>query len=226
MPHRYALTAILLALAMAVAHAQTTTPDGVILIDQQRAQTGGIGPGDSSGFPITISEPGSYRLASHLVVPSGKNGIEITAPNVLIDLNGFSITTIYRYTPPYVPPSALTYSGILGWAQGMNVTVRNGTISGFPHPVTPFHASSGIANGWTLENLSLRGVLGPYVFPDGTYSFTVYLGSHGRMKNVIAPHGIVLVSCPAVVTDTVAAYLAAYPSGATGCAFANNAVQQ
>src|SRR5262245_22568311 len=39
--------------------------------------------------PVTISQPGSYRLSSNLNVPSNTNGIEISSNDVTIDLNGF-----------------------------------------------------------------------------------------------------------------------------------------
>ncbi len=66
--------------------------DGVTLIDQSHALAGNITPGDAPGFPVTISRSGSYRLASNLVLPSSNTiGILITAPNVSLDLSGFSI---------------------------------------------------------------------------------------------------------------------------------------
>src|SRR4051794_34078108 len=75
------------------AAAQVTDQYGVILIDQQHAQVSGIGPGDGSGFPVTISQPGSYKLTSNLTVASPtSNGIVIQADNVTLDLNGFSIS--------------------------------------------------------------------------------------------------------------------------------------
>jgi hypothetical protein len=78
------VAAALLLLGLPAAHAQTT-------IDQNKAMTKGIGQGDSAGFPVTITQPGSYRLMSNLSVPAGLDGIVITAPNVTIDLNGYTI---------------------------------------------------------------------------------------------------------------------------------------
>jgi parallel beta-helix repeat protein len=60
-------------------------------ITQSKAQTGNVTPGDAPGFPVTISVKGSYMLDSNLTVSSNKNGIEITADNVTLDLNGFTI---------------------------------------------------------------------------------------------------------------------------------------
>ena len=65
--------------------------DGVIEINQVRAESGGISPGDSAGFPVTLSQSGSYVLTSNLNVPVDTNGIVITAPDVTINLNGFTV---------------------------------------------------------------------------------------------------------------------------------------
>src|SRR6266540_3776373 len=66
--------------------------DGVVLIDQNRALAGGVTPGDTPGFPVTLSVPGSYRLTGNLTVPDANTtAIQIAADNVTLDLNGFSI---------------------------------------------------------------------------------------------------------------------------------------
>jgi hypothetical protein len=60
--------------------------------EQLKAMAGNITPGDTPGFPVTISQPGSYRLDSNLTVPDvNTTAILITANNVTLDLNGFSI---------------------------------------------------------------------------------------------------------------------------------------
>src|SRR3954463_6674651 len=64
----------------------------IVLIDQNRAIAGNVTPGDDPGFPVTISKPGSYRLAGNLTVPGADtSAIVITADAVTLDLNGFSI---------------------------------------------------------------------------------------------------------------------------------------
>jgi hypothetical protein len=66
--------------------------DGAVLIDQNRAMAGNITPGDEPGFPVTISQPGSYRLAGNLTVPDADtSAVVITADAVTLDLNGFSV---------------------------------------------------------------------------------------------------------------------------------------
>jgi hypothetical protein len=66
--------------------------DGVVLINQANAVAGNVTPGDTPGFPVVISQPGSYKLSSNLTItdPFG-TVIFITADNVTLDLNGFTI---------------------------------------------------------------------------------------------------------------------------------------
>ncbi len=83
---------VLLCLAMLTVFASSAfAVDGVVLIDQTRALAGSVTPGDTPGFPVTISVPGSYKLSGNLTVPAGVDGIVIQSDNVTIDLNGFSI---------------------------------------------------------------------------------------------------------------------------------------
>jgi hypothetical protein len=83
--------------------------DGVILIDQKRALQGGVSPDDAPGFPVTISQPGSYRLSGNLTVPDASTtGIEITASHVTVDMNGFAIIGPNVCTGS---PATCTFSG-------------------------------------------------------------------------------------------------------------------
>jgi hypothetical protein len=66
---------------------------GVITIDQAKALAGGVTSGDTAGFPVTLSEPGTYRLTGNLTLPNANTtGILISAANVTLDLGGFAIT--------------------------------------------------------------------------------------------------------------------------------------
>jgi hypothetical protein len=76
-------------------------------------------PGDS-GNSFIISQPGSYYLTTNLVGVSGKNGIKIAANNVTLDLNGFVLLGVSGTINGIDIPGAQT-----------NITVRNGTISGW-----------------------------------------------------------------------------------------------
>ena len=118
------LTAFLLVLVATAAAAV----DGVILIDQNKALAGNVTPGDAPGFPVTITQPGSYRLSGNLFVPDEfTTGIVISAPEVTIDLNGFGIFGPGR-------PSGDTDRVGLGITNPgnplANIAIRNGTIAG------------------------------------------------------------------------------------------------
>ncbi len=106
--------------------------DGVIEINDALAELGGVTPGDAPGYPVTISEPGSYRLTGTLFLASSQQGIYIDADNVTIDLNGFSIRGPVTCTPGVAACSEAVGSG----AQGIRadsakfLTVKNGTVTG------------------------------------------------------------------------------------------------
>jgi len=120
------------------AHAQTT-------IDQSKALAGSVTPGDTPGFPVTLSLPGSYRLTSNLTVPVGADGILITAENVTLDLNGFTIKgpgsctkSASGYTVTCAPPSY--HHGVNVNSTGLSESVvRNGTVQGFWFGVSMEH---------------------------------------------------------------------------------------
>lgn len=50
-------------------------------------------PASCADYPIVLSTTGSYTLAENLTGCAGKNGIEISANNVTLDLGGFSIVS-------------------------------------------------------------------------------------------------------------------------------------
>jgi parallel beta-helix repeat protein len=111
--------------------------DGVVLIDQNHALAGNITPGDAPGFPVTITQPGSYKLSSNLTVPDANTtAIQITSNNVTLDLNGFSIIgPVVCTSSPAVCPAAGQGNGIQADAPpGQNgpseVRIMNGAIRG------------------------------------------------------------------------------------------------
>ena len=108
--------------------------DGVIEINQARALAGGVTAGDTAGFPVTISVPGSYRLTGNLTVPDANTtAINIRSDNVSLDLNGFTIagpnTCNLSAGPPAVTCTA-NGSGV-GVFSDSKTDVRNGIIRGF-----------------------------------------------------------------------------------------------
>src|SRR3954467_4472230 len=102
----------LASLAVMLAAIPAAAADGEILINQAKVNAGGITPGDTAGFPAILSRAGHYKLNGNLIVPAQKNAIEVTAPDVTIDLNGFTI----RSNPPGAASSgiaALVGGGLL-----------------------------------------------------------------------------------------------------------------
>lgn len=110
--------------------------DGVIEINHAKALAGGVTSGDAPGYPVTISQPGSYRLTGNIAQPDANtHAVSVTANDVSIDLNGFAILGANTCTKFAVfPPPAVTCSGP-GTGNGINadvlgLTVRNGVIAG------------------------------------------------------------------------------------------------
>jgi hypothetical protein len=106
--------------------------DGVVDINQARALAGGVSPGDAAGFPVTISQAGSYRLTGNLTVPDADTtAISITADNVSVDLNGFTIQGPVACIGQPVTSCSPGGSGIgIDGGGHSALTVRNGVIRG------------------------------------------------------------------------------------------------
>jgi hypothetical protein len=84
-------SAILFMLPVTLIHAS----DGQFEINQACAVNTGCFTGDAPGFPVTITQPGSYRLTGNLDLSSenaNTHGIHVTAPATTVDLGGFRIT--------------------------------------------------------------------------------------------------------------------------------------
>lgn len=95
---------------------------------------GNITPGDTAGFPVTLSQPGSYFLTGPLVMSPSDGApstpvVEITTDDVTLDLNGFEIAQ--WQTCSGSPPTSCTVTGAgvgVRASQRNNITVRNGTV--------------------------------------------------------------------------------------------------
>lgn len=95
----------------------------------------GCFPGDTGGFPITITNSGSYQLTSNIVSASTTiNVIEINADNVTLDLNGFSIigprTCTGDNASLVCTNSGMTASAVMASGR-KNIVVKNGITQGF-----------------------------------------------------------------------------------------------
>jgi hypothetical protein len=93
----------LMILPMLLAPSPAGAGDGRIQINQLRAQAGAINGDigqDPAGFPVKITSSGSYLLTSNLATAGvSVIAIQISAPDVHIDLNGFEIDGIASCTP-------------------------------------------------------------------------------------------------------------------------------
>ena len=114
--------------------------DGVIVIDQAKAVAGSVTPGDAAGFPVTINQPGSYRLGSNLsVAAEGVHAIDIVVNGVSLDLNGFTIQGPISCTGGTAEAIACPAGNVNGVgvraANRRFVSVRNGAVRGFGYGV-------------------------------------------------------------------------------------------
>ena len=168
-----------LGLAVTVAHAS----DGVFEINADCATVGGCFEGDSSGYPVTITNAGSYRLTGNLATGNvNQTLIEVNASEVSIDLNGFSlIGPVTCSGNPNVCSSSGTGRGITIFSSSNSVSVFNGTVRGMGETGILLGKNAIVENVKLIENGFSGLVL------SGS-------GSTGVAKNIIAQrngnHGI------------------------------------
>jgi hypothetical protein len=155
--------------------------DRVVLIDQDKAMSGNVTPGDEAGFPVTLSQSGSYRLTGNLTLPDNNTtGIEITADHVTIDLNGFSIIgPVVCHANPTGCSARGNGIGILagdiGTAGRQGIKILNGSITGVG-----------------LDGIQITG--------DGNFIEKVTADSNGR-NGILLTDGTV-VDCVAMVNGS------------------------
>lgn len=102
-----------------LAASQLKAADGTLEINQSCASQGCFS-GDNPGFPVEITTAGSYILTGSLF-PADSGGIEITAPHVSLNLNGFEIVG-----------DDVTFESGINILMGItNTEVSNGTIRDF-----------------------------------------------------------------------------------------------
>jgi parallel beta-helix repeat protein len=132
---RFAGTLVALLLAFFALAGSANAVDGVLEINPSCIATGCFA-GDSPGFPVTISAPGSYRLTGSLDVRNANTfaiRVSVDVHDVAIDLNGFTIAgpTVCSGFPMTCAPGG---AGMAIDAQGsFRVSVRNGVLRGFAH---------------------------------------------------------------------------------------------
>lgn len=118
-------------------------------------------PGNATNV-FVITQPGSYYLPANLTVPSGKNGILVSASRVTIDLNGFVIAG-----------STGSIEGITtGGGSPSHVNVKNGTVATC--------GSTGINLVWVPSCLIERVAL------SANKSYGIQVGNNSQVNNCSA----------------------------------------
>ncbi|HTO53309.1 MAG TPA: right-handed parallel beta-helix repeat-containing protein [Myxococcota bacterium] len=183
--------------------------DGVIEINATTAAAGGVTPGDDPGFPVQITQRGSYRLTGDLVVPpEASAGIVISAAGVRLDLNGFTVSS--STTCSGAPPSCIaTGAGIgIDASTADSVSVRNGRVTGFSTKGISLF-TGGHVDDVTVDNNGGPGVVGDVatVVKDSTVRLNggagVTVGADSRVAgNVVSTNaGAGVVAPPSALTD-------------------------
>ena len=173
---RFSLLSLLVLPALAFAQGALTPPGGAFssgaptatmkTLDQLEPRIP-IGTVGGSTTMLTISAPGSYYLTGDVKVTSG-NGIAITADDVTLDLNGFTISSSAN-------PAAGTAIRIFNECQG--IVIRNGHIRGLiyvygPNDVYGTGFEHGVYTSFTMRtclvtDLTVNGVSGIGICLDG-----------------------------------------------------------
>jgi len=129
--------AALLGAIFALSATPVFAAEGEVLLSQDGASAGNVTPGDAPGFPITISEPGHYRLAGNLTPPADADGIVIEADNVTLDFNGFTLDGAGR--------------AATGVASRNNaIEIKNGVVTGFQYFAIDSRATGRF---WSISNM-------------------------------------------------------------------------
>lgn len=160
-----------------------------IAIDQNKALAGSVTPGDTPGFPVTLSRPGTYKLMSNLTVPPGKDGILVYSQNVTLDLNGFSIVGPITCTGSGAartcPGAGPNLGSGIQPANNWYLRVRNGTVRGFAS-----YGTTDLAMGSVLEDMTVRdnGLDGVRSWdPDVTVLRSIVTGNGGAGMVFVQP---------------------------------------
>jgi hypothetical protein len=187
---------ILFTLALSLAPISVYAVDGTVLINQSTVMAAG-------GFPYKITQPGSYKLSSNLVMnttlPGNYQGVDtalvISSSNVVLDLNGFTISV----TNTFSNLAHLTFAILTGGGPYSRVSIRNGTVvvgGVFPH--FDFTGIDLEADHTVLEDLSV-------FVSDGT-GFAIVTGVASLVRhNVLSapPFGSNLFHCPSLLVENV-----------------------
>ena len=191
-------------LAMLLVPVCVFAADGQVLINQSIVMAAG-------GFPYVISQPGSYKLSGNLAATAGADAIHITASNVVLDLNGFSISSLGVGSGS---PAGIQAIGTLS-----NISIHNGSMTGWTRGIDTI--SGGPATLVELVDLTLEEnfTVGGLTTTNG---LGIFANSNVLVKRVVTD-GQVEVKCPAVVVDSIMNFLQRF-GDLSRCTLANNSI--
>ncbi len=195
-------------LAIAMIPACVYAVDGIVLINQSTVNASG-------GFPYVISQPGSYKLSGNLVATVDHQAILVTASNVNLDLNGFTVTCAFQN-----PTSVTRCVGDLFDSTVSNLSIRNGVVAlsataSAPANIVSFNSSGSVLVEElqiVMNSPEISGFVGLHVGP----------GSIVR-HNIIRPNGsffgFLNVLCPSVIEGNSVGGIGTFGAG---CVADNN----
>lgn len=131
-----------------------TSADGRIEINALCVSTGCFS-GDAPGFPVEITQPGSYRLTSNLEIDADTTAVEIGASAVSLDLGGFAILgPVSCSTGTCIPSGSGIGVSVLaaGPSSFYSFVLKNGTIRGTGDACASASAALGRIEDVTMEN--------------------------------------------------------------------------
>ena len=199
---------LLLAIATVISTVPLFASDGQLEINQACAVNTGCFTGDTPGFPVTITTPGSYRLTGSLNLSAeGVNvsGIEVSAPAVTVDLGGFHIAGATTCSGSGAsiscsPPSTGGSAGVHFMSNAtasvvQNGIVRNMTNFGIRSQATGLRVKdiTAIHNGADgINGTSLTFVVNSVSIENGQDGIVINLGSEvdGAIASNNGRHGI------------------------------------
>lgn len=134
-------------------------------------------PGDGTSL-FRITAPGSYYLERNETGVADKHGIQVLASNVHIDLMGFQLTGVTDSLSAILSTVAPT---------PVNLSVRNGTITGWPQHGVAMIASSNVAlRDLLLSDLGLPAIeVGPHSVVERCRVFATHAGGILAMTNAL-----------------------------------------
>jgi hypothetical protein len=166
----------------------TTVAHAQVAIDTTAVAAGGITSGDTPGYPATISQTGSYKLTSSLpVLGTTLDAIDITASDVTLDLNGFSVSSgkICNWASTGSSCLGSNTGQILINISGSRVTVKNGNVRGSNGDGIDITGDQVVLDGINVSNTGWRGIYSvvSHVPPTITNSSVTLSGNVGLISN-------------------------------------------